>query len=329
MKKMERKMETACSLSAEKWYLEVCEQPGPKFITGLRGVGKGAWLDCIAELLVKRGVDENRIFRIDSADPKWRQYGTCDRFVDAVMAQLPAKGKSYVLIREAASLHDAEVVIGALAASGKYEVIATSSSRRLLEDGLARYFSGQIVHVELLPAADRKADSPMAARARWNEMFLYDVLAPNRIIDTHLVNRTAEWLSDHLGEPTSLRIISAAVSPSKRVLSPHTIEAYLAALEDAHLVEKTFRFDLETRVVSARNYKYFFTDPALRFQHFGPAPEDESRRMALNCAWLDLRRRFGKVYCTSDEKGVDFVTETDGAIALWRVNKAGVPIEKT
>lgn len=327
MKKMKKETGKSLPLTAENWYREVCDRPGPKFITGLRGIGKDSWLDRIAALLSKRGVASNRIFRIDSADPKWRQYVTCDDLVDAVTSQLPDKGKSYVLIREAASLHDAEVVIGALAASEKYEVVATSSSRRLLDDGLARYFSGRIVHVELLPAADRKADSPMAARARWNEMFLYDVLAPNRIIDTHLVNRTAEWLSDHLGEPTSLRIISGAVSPSKRVLSPHTIEAYLAALEDAHLVEKTFRYDLEAGVVSARNYKYFFTDPELRFQHFGPAPEDESRRMALNVAWLDLRRRFGKVYCTNDEKGIDFVTETDGGLALWRANKDGVPVE--
>lgn len=327
MKKSSKESAPVESLSPESWYRDVCGRPGPKFITGLRGIGKGAWLDRIAALLSARGVAAGRILRLDTSDPKWRQYATCDDLVDAIAALLPGKGKSYVLIREAAALHDAEVVIGALAATERFEVIATSSSRRLLEDGLARYFSNKIVHIELLPSAGRKCDSPMAARARWNEMFLYDVLAPNRIIDTYLVNRTAEWLSDHLGEPTSLRIISTAISPTKRILSPHTIEAYLAALEDAHLLEKTFRYDLDSAIVSARNYKYFFTDPELRLQHFGPAPKDEDRRMALNRAWLDLRREFGKVYCTDDVKGVDFVTETAGGVRRWRAAAKGAPVE--
>jgi len=313
-------------MTAENWYRSVSGRKGPKFITGLRGVGKSAWLRRIDRTLAEAGVEAERRLLIDTDDPRWRRYASCEALLDYIASAVPAKGKSYVLIREAAALHDAEVVIGTLAASDRYEIVATSSSRRLLEDGLARYFSDRIVHIELLPEAKRKSCSPEEARARWNEIFLYDVLAPNRVLDTALINRVAELLSDHLGESTSLRQISAAISPANRVLSPHTVERYLATLEDSHLVEKVFNYDLGDNRRSARNYRYFFTDPDLRLAHFGPAPEDDERRMALNRAWLQLRHSCADICCTDDE-ALAFVTFEGKKRTGWRVDAKGRPVE--
>lgn len=312
-------------MTAENWYQSVSGRMGPKFITGLRGVGKSAWLRQIDRLLAESGVAAERRLFIDTDDPRWRRYATCESLLDFISGALPSAGKSYVFIREAAALHDAAVVIGTLAASARYEIIATSSSKRLLAEGLARYFSEQIVHVELLPDTRHKTYRPDEARARWNEIFLSDVLAPNRVLDTALINRVAELLSDHLGESTSLRQISAAISPANRVLSPHTVERYLATLEDSHLVEKVFNYDLADRRRSARNYRFFFTDPDLRLAHFGPAPEDDARRMALNRAWLHLRRNFAEICCT-DDKAVSFVTFEGKTSSGWQVDEKGVPV---
>ena len=306
-----------------KWFYSVRGLPVPKFITGLRGTGKTSFLFALRDQLFNEGVPHENVIVIDTDSPDLRRYTTHEQMLDYIFDSLPHRGKSYIFIREAAALPGPEIVIGTLAASDRREIFATSSSRRLLNRGLAGYFATHLAHFEMLPKESGRHCSPSEARARWNEIFLRDVLAPNRILEVSLAGRIAGWLSDHLGDPMSLRSISAAISPAKRLLSPHTIEAYLDSFEDAHLVEKTIRWDTAEDTPQKTGYRYFFTDPDLRLAHFGPAPENEMRRMALNRAWLHLRRGTDEVFCASGTPGVDFISRTGNTYSRWRATADG------
>lgn len=310
-----------------EWLDSVRKQTGPKFITGLRGTGKTEGLRLIETQLKKEGVPPDRRLWIDTDDPLIRRYPTCESMHEHITSRLPHDGKCYLLIREAAALPDAAVLLGVLFADRRLEIYATTSSKRLLERGLSKYLGPHLIHLELLPSADRRAYSRADARAIWNEIFISDILEPNIVLETGLLYRTAGWLSDHIGDPLSLRIISRAISPTKRELSPHTIERYLKTLEDSHLIEKVQVADADTGVVSKRNYKYFFTDPALRTAQFGPAPDDASRREALNRAWLVLRHEFKIIRCTLRDPEIDFLTVSEGHLRRWRANESGKPIE--
>ena len=305
------------------WFETACKSPAPKFITGLRGVGKTGFLRQIRHQLLADGVPSANIVYLDTEDPSLRQYATHVQMLDFIHGSLPQEGKSYILIREAAALPAPEIVVGALAATSRFEIYATSSSRRLLGQGLKDYFAGQVLHLTLLPEERSEPYAPQEARSRWNEIFLYDVLAPNRILELPLINRLTGWLSDNLGDPLSLRQISSAISPAARILSPHTIGVYLTALEDAHLVEKVIRWDLEEEAPQKTNYRYFFTDPWLRLAHFGPAPEGEERRMALNRAWLHLRHLTSNVFSVSGTSNIDFITQTGNEQTCWTVLSSG------
>ena len=306
------------------WFDSVRCLPVPKFITGMRGTGKTAFLLRLRDRMLSEGVPpENSLF-IDTSEPSMRRHATHEQMIDHIISALPREGKSYVFIREAAALPNAEVVIGMLAASGRREVFATSSSRRLLDRGLAEYFSTRIAHFEVLPREHAPPCSPEYATSLWNEIFLHDVLAPNRILEVALAGRIAGWLSDHLGESTSLRIIAAAISPARRILSPHTIESYLASLEDAHLVEKTIRWDTAEEAPQKTGYCYFFTNPELRLAHFGPAPDNEAWRMVLNRAWLRLRRREDAVFSASGTPDVHFISRFGSAYRRWHVTPDGI-----
>ncbi len=265
----------------------------------------------------------DRALYVDTDDPFLRRFATHEQMIDHVFRSLPGSARAAVFIREAAALPDPEVVIGTLAASGRREVFATSSSRRLLDHGLAGYFSTRLAHFEVLPKDGDAPYDTAVANARWNEIFLHDVLAPKRILEVSLAGRIAAWLSDHIGDPVSLRSISAAISPAGRFLAPHTVESYLTSLEDAHLVERAIRWDLAEDAPQRTAYRYFFTDPRLRLARFGPAPADEKKRMSLNRAWLRLRRSIGHVYVASGIPDVDFVTRSKGASLLWRVLENG------
>ena len=306
-----------------KWFKAVRARPVPKFITGLRGTGKTAYLLRLRDLLLAEGVPPANALFVDTDTPALQRYVTHEQMIDYILKALPPDGKSYVFIREAAALPDAAVVIGTLAASGNREIYATSSSRRLLDQGLESYFSGRLAHFEVLPKEDSTPPSPDQARARWNEIILRDVLAPSRFLEIVHVGRIAGWLSDNLGDSTSLRTIGSAISPTGRRLSPHTIESYLASLEDAHLVEKVFRWDVEQDTMQKTRYKYFFTDPELRLAHFGPAPQNEPWRMALNRAWLHLRHTEDAVFAAHGSDDVQFVTCTRRTLRRWHVTPGG------
>ncbi|MBO7721012.1 MAG: ATP-binding protein [Kiritimatiellae bacterium] len=307
-----------------QWFGAVRGQPVPKFITGLRGTGKTGILLWLRDRILSEGVPAENTILLDSDDPVLRRMMTHEQVLDHVFGRLPSDGPTYIFIREAAALPGAEVVIGTLAASQRREIFATSSSRRLLDCGLAGYFSTRLAHYEVLPGESDVPPTPDLARARWNEIFLNDVLAPNRILEVSIAGRIAGWLSDHIGEPLSLRSIAAAVSPARRILSPHTVESYLASLEDAHLVEKVLRWDTDEEWVQKTGYRYFFTDPGLRLAHFGPAPDNEARRMALNRAWLHLRRAADEVFTTSGSQKSDFISRTEHAYTRWKLNEKGV-----
>ena len=310
-----------------EWFNSVQKQTGPKFITGLRGTGKTAGLRLIEAQLKKAGIPAERRLWIDTDDPLIRRYPTAESMHEYIVSHLPRTGKCYLLVREAAALPDAAVLLGVLIADSRLEIYATSSSKRLLERGLSKYLGDNLVHLELLPSVECANYVRADARALWNEIFISDILEPNIVLETGLLYRAVGWLSDHIGDPLSLRIISRAISPTQRELSPHTIERSLKTLEDSHLIEKAQVADVDTGVVSKRNYKYFFTDPALRTAQFGPAPDDESRRAALNRAWLTLRHDFQVIRCTLRDPEVDFLTESDQRIRRWRANETGKPIE--
>jgi len=311
-----------------RWFETVRGKPVPKFITGLRGTGKTAFLLSLRDQLIGEGMSPERMLLIDTDDPALRKYTTHEQMLDYILGALPHKGKSYIFIREAAALPNPEVVIGTLAASGQHELFATSSSRRLLNQGLAGYFSTRLAHFEKLPEETDRPYSPTEARAKWNDIFLNDVLAPNRILEVSIAGRVAGWVSDNIGEPTSLRNVATAISPTRQMLSPHTIAAYLTALEDAHLLEKAIRWDTAEESPQKTGYRYFFTDPQLRLAHFGPAPENEARRMALNCAWLHLRHESDRVFSASGSSEIDFVTRMGHTYKRWCVNDDGALVCK-
>ncbi len=311
-----------------QWFATVRSRPVPKFIVGLRGTGKTEALKAINAQLQKEGVPEAQRLFIDSSDLEIRRIATGQALLEHLYQRIPGKRKTHILIREAALLPDAAVVIGALAADRNLNLVATTSSLRLLNRGLTDYLGRNFELCELLPPERQRPYSAEAARVRWNEIFISDVLEPNIVLETGLLNRAVFWLSDHIGDSLSLRIIAKAISPCNRVLSPHTIERYLTTLEDSHLIEKAFCRDRETGRVSKRNYKYFFTDPALRTALFGAAPDDEERRAALNRAWFLLRHRgYTEIYSTIHDRKVDFLTRSGKDVTAWSVTPDGTPVE--
>lgn len=312
-------MRNRCSIADWLWAMR--DHPGPKLVTGRRGIGKSAQLAAFADRLVAEGVPRDKIVSIDGESAQASRLPSCDRMIDFINGRCHGADGVCVLIREGSSCPDIETILGTLAAMPRFNVFATASSRSMLTAGLDRYLGGHLAHYECLPPLHDESSADM--RRIWNEALLYDVHTPIRqSFNAQILNGLACHLSDNVGAPHSLRSIAAAISPPGYLLSPHTVDNYLTALCDAYLVVKCLRYDLAEEVVLKSQYQCYFTSPAMRMELFGPAPEGEPRRARLNAAWLELRHKSDDVFAASGgSKYVDFVTRHNADYRLWRVGE--------
>lgn len=267
-----------------------------KILFGLRGVGKTAALARWRNQLLAEGYPEERLVCIDAEEPVLRQLTSADDILRYLETQFPAEGPVTLMIEEPMSFPDAVNLIERLLANRRLDLYLTLSSRRVLSGELSDYLRGAIADIELLPPPEGLPESAERSRARWNEIFLRDVLTEPGIADVLIAERVAAYFADHVGDTISLRQVAAAISPPGRLYSPNTVEVYLSALEHAHLLERCYRWKAEHEIPLRSAYRVYFTDPALRTARFGPFPTDDARRTDENRRYLALRQTHPHVY---------------------------------
>lgn len=302
-----------------EWLWTMRNHGGPKLVTGRRGIGKSTQLTIFAGMLIAQGVPRKKVVFLDGGSILARRLSSSGRTIDFIVEQCRGLEDAYLLIREGSAFPDLATTLGALAASPRYNVFATISSRSIFTEGLGDYLEGNFAHYECTPSVH--SYDPVDIQRIWNEALLYDVCTPIRQpFNAQILNSLACHLSDRTGDPLSLRNISAAISPPFHQISPHTIDNYLTALCDAYLIEKCLRYDLAEECILKNQFRCYFPCPAMRTTLFGPAPTDETRRKRLNDAWLKLRQESDEVFFPSSApKNVDFVTRKGTNIKLWHV----------
>ena len=289
-----------------KWLSAKRGSRSVKVLCGVRGVGKTRLLAEWRDGLLREGYPEDRIVCVNAEDPTLRRLVTADDFMRYLATQVPPSGPVVLLLDEPTSFHDYEYLLEQLLGQRRIDIYLTLSSRRLSREGLSDYLRGAISLCEIMPSPEGIRESPEASRARWNEILLRDVLPAHGVGDGNIAERLSAFLADNVGDPISLRQAASAISPHGKRLSPNTVEAYLTALEDAYVIERCYLWDADSEEPIHRNYRVFFTDPALCLACFGLVPDYE-RRAEQNTRWLELRREFARVYLTGEDP-LSFVT---------------------
>lgn len=307
----------------QTWYDSIRDRHVPKVITGIRGTRKSLFLEELYNRFRARGIPRKRILLLDSESPEFRRCATGAEVVAGLRARIPTDGHVHLLFKEVAGLPDPEFVLASLIRNPDWDIIATSSSRHIVSGSLKSIYHVDVEAFDVLPPAELHTCSGDAARARWNEILVKDVLSNTRVVEVPVINRLAGWLSDNLGDMISLRLISNAISSRHRAISPHTIGTFLDMLVDANIIRKAVRWCTQEDAPLGTGYRYFFTDPDLRLAQFGPAPYGERRRMALNRAWLWLSHAEPEVFSSSGSPEVDFVTRNGKNRVYWHVDVDG------
>lgn len=146
----------------------------------------------------------------------------------------------------------------------------------------------------------------------FNTIVMGDVARRHPRMDMLAFQRTTEFLSDNIGNITSLTRISGSLKNAGKTVSVGAVTEYISALIENYLLYKAPRFNIKGHEYLETLEKYYLADLGFRFWLLGKSQNDMGHRLE-NVIYLELLRRFGSVNVGKiNQLEVDFVALKDG-----------------
>jgi predicted AAA+ superfamily ATPase len=245
---------------------------------------------------------------------------------------------------------------------GRFQVIVTGSSSRLLSSEIATAISGRVIEHTIWPLSFLEYLSfigvkPPLSEGKWlreldhylrwggfpklalindegerimllkqylSDIVLRDVLARHSIKNQHALNQIVTWYLTGLSCLHSYNALRKAFGFSIELASDLT-----NYLSQAFLVFEMSRYHPNLKVQARDPKKVYVIDVGLRTVSLVSEREDWGR-LAENIVYIELRRRGKEVYYFKEQKEVDFViTELGKPVELIQVANSNLDHEKT
>ena len=290
-----------------------------KVLVGVRGANKTGTLLAVRDWLRARGVEEARLVSLDFEDVRFRHFATADDVLCHLEDLPPCAAPRFLFLDEVCRIGHAAELLRRLSRMSGWNVWVASSTACVLGEGESACPSDRFSVLRVWPNPGGVRSRQVLSRI-WCMIFMRDIAYGVVHPDVRALEALTEYFSDHLGEVKTLREIASELVVYGRRISANSIRAYRKELESVYLLEASEVYDtFERCVVKSAGVRMFCVDLELRAWRYGPAPEYEASRMALNTLYLRLRRTYDKVY-TPRDKDADFLTlEPDGTPRLWSV----------
>lgn len=309
-----------------------------KVLTGQRRVGKSYLLAALRRRLSERAPEVPLLF-VEKERAEWAHLTTAQELLAWVVTNVPT-GPAVLMIDEVQEIIDFDVALRSLLAEGRIDLYVTGSNAELLSGEIATRFGGRSIVVEVHPLAydefllfHERADDDESLRCflRYGGLpflrhlplvdaiafeylngvaqtaILKDVVTRHAIRNPDLLERLVLFLADNVGSPVSAQSITRFLKSQRTSASVPTVLTYLARLEQAYLVRKTRRADLEGKRYFEVAEKHYFEDLGIRAALVGARPQDIGK--VVENAVLGRLLVDGWTITTGDVRGreIDFV----------------------
>ena len=295
-----------------------------KVIAGMRRSGKSYLLfRLFVDYLKSHGVDSKHIVVMELDRQENVKYRSVAALYDYIKSKTSRRGKYYVLIDEIQLAgDDFYEVLNSLLHYDNIDTYVTGSNSRFLVTDIVTEFRGRSDAIMLWPLsfdewmsvgrqnwrdgwADyftfgglpkvRSAKTPEARIAYLKQVFaktyLTDVVERNRIRNVDDLNDIVSVLASGIGSLTNVQKIADMFKTVKgKSISKNTVARYIAALENAFLIQKARRYNVKGRKYIGAQVKYYFTDVGIRNCILGFRQQEESHLME-NVIYNELKRR--------------------------------------
>ena len=295
-----------------------------KVITGVRRCGKSYMLNLIIQELIKNGVDEKNIILINFDNPKYNNVENT-RELDLLISQLVNNidGKIYFFFDEIQNVNGWEKSINGYKLIYNCDIFITGSNSKLLSGELATHLTGRYFEIKMKPFSfneflEYKNDSstnkaelfdeylkyggmPIVLSLDedykleyindlFNSIFTKDIVNRYKIRDFGILIRLVNFILDNVGKQFSAKNIIDYLNKYKMKISRKTIYNYLKYLQEACLIYKVQREDLEGKSILKIDEKYYVVDHGFCQAMVGRNKVNISRILE-NIVFIELLRR--------------------------------------
>ncbi len=316
-----------------------------KVITGIRRCGKSSLLELFAQYLKENGVSEENILKINFEILEFADltYKELHKMVKDKADSI--NGKLYVLFDEIQKIDSWELAVNSLRVDSNVDIYITGSNAYLLSSKLSTYLSGRYVEIKMQPLSfkefltfydmesmtkDEKfklylkiGGMPGLRELNFNEtminqaldgifstVIMKDVINQVSVRDSALLNKIIMYLSDNIGNSTSVNNIKNTLILDKAITKGTTggvIDNYIKYLENAFVFYNIKRYDIKGKEYLKTQGKYYISDLGLRNYLLGSKNTDRGHILE-NVVYMELKNRGYRVYIGKiDEKEIDFI----------------------
>jgi hypothetical protein len=321
------------------------DKPLIKTITGIRRCGKSTLLRQIENILIKQGIDKNRIISINKELFEFdaiRNYKDLHQYISSKAKR--SKEKYYLFIDEVQEIEQWEKAVNSFLAEEKYDIFISGSNASMLSSDLATLITGRYIEFRMHPFTfsefreiyttnknDKVNDDafgqfikyggfPGLHNLVWEEeilrqylvslystVVLKDVVMRNHIKDVSMLNHILDFVASNCGNITTAKSIRDFSKSQGRNIAVDTVLNYLQYAMGAFLIHQTKRFDLIGKRLLETYEKYFLADTGLAFAMIGHSPALISGQLE-NVVLIELLSRGYVVNVGKNkDKEIDFI----------------------
>lgn len=134
-----------------------------------------------------------------------------------------------------------------------------------------------------------------------------DISRRHNISNLEMFNRVVRFILENLGKNFSAKTIFDFFKSQHRSIAIETIYNYIAWLEEAFIIFRCNRYDIQGKEILKTQEKYYLSDIGFKYSQLGYSPKAVASVLE-NIVYLELCRRRYSVYIgKSDDKEIDFV----------------------
>ena len=340
-----------------KKIMEFTDTPFVKVLTGVRRCGKSTIMQMIMEELRKRGVKEERIisYRFDSME---YEDMTAKQLYQILKTKLSDDEKTYLFLDEVQEITSWEKTVNSINTDFNVDIYVTGSNSRMMSSEIATYLTGRYVsfriftlsfseyltfkgqyskieniHNELVnyikyggfPAIhlqEYPIDSAYTiVRDIYNSTILSDIVKRNQVRKVDQLERVVKFVFDNVGKTFSAKSISDYIKSEHRTIDNETVYSYLEKLENAYILHRCSRYDIQGKELLKTQEKFYLADSSFKYSVLGYNDQSISA-MLENIVYLELLRR-GYEVCIGKTHGGEI-----NFIATKQNNKLYIQITK-
>lgn len=313
-----------------------------KVITGVRRCGKSYIIKLIINELINRGINQNNIISINFDNPNYNKVENT-RELDLLVKDLvkDINGKIYFFFDEIQNVDEWEKSITGYKLIYDCDIFITGSNSKLLSGELATHLTGRYIEIKMKPFSfneyiEYKQENNIKSASfeeylkyggmpivlsldedykleylndLFNSIFTKDILNRYKIHDSRLLIRLVTFILDNIGNTFSAKSIVEYLSNLNMKISRKTIYNYLRYLEEACLIYKVQREDIEGKEILKLKEKYYVVDHGFCQAMVGKN-KTKIGNILENIVFIELLRRdwdvkIGKI----EDYEIDFVCQ--------------------